>query len=46
MRSTWEQSADDWAVQVTAAGFYDVSVQPLADYWWSPAFVLTAAGRR
>jgi len=46
VRSTWEQSADDWAVQVTAAGFYDVSVQPLADYWWSPAFVLTAAGRR
>jgi hypothetical protein len=44
-RSTWEQSADDWAAQVTAAGFSVVSMEPLADYWWSPAFVLTAAGR-
>jgi hypothetical protein len=44
VRSTWEQSADEWAVQVSAAGFADVRVEPLADYWWSPAFVLTAVG--
>jgi len=44
VRSTWEQSADDWVAQVSAAGFTGVNVEPLADYWWSPAFILAAVG--
>ncbi|RKT55098.1 class I SAM-dependent methyltransferase [Saccharothrix australiensis] len=44
VRSTWEQPADRWAEQVARAGFTDVRVTPLHDYWSSPAFLLTAAG--
>ena len=46
VRSTWEQPAVTWEEQVTRAGFTDVTVTPLYDYWWSPAFLLTASGRR
>ncbi|MBB5953587.1 SAM-dependent methyltransferase [Saccharothrix tamanrassetensis] len=44
VRSTWEQPAARWVEQVTRAGFTDVRVTPLSDYWSSPAFLLTAAG--
>ncbi|ONI80282.1 hypothetical protein ALI22I_43760 [Saccharothrix sp. ALI-22-I] len=43
-RATWEQPASRWAEQVTRAGFTDVEVTRLHDYWWSPAFLLTASG--
>ena len=46
VRATWEQPATAWAEQVERAGFTDVEVTRLADYWWSPAFLLTASGRR
>jgi SAM-dependent methyltransferase len=41
-RSTWEQPAAAWAEQVAACGYRDVVVEPLCDYWSSPAFLLTA----
>ncbi|MEV0679161.1 class I SAM-dependent methyltransferase [Actinosynnema sp. NPDC050436] len=44
VRSTWEQPAAAWAAQATRAGFSDVRVTPLFDYWSSPAFLLTASG--
>ncbi|GAA3462649.1 class I SAM-dependent methyltransferase [Saccharothrix longispora] len=44
VRSTWEQPAARWAEQVARAGFGDVVVTPLHDYWSSPAFLLTATG--
>ncbi|CAL9513354.1 hypothetical protein SUDANB95_03653 [Actinosynnema sp. ALI-1.44] len=43
-RSTWEQPATSWAAQVGRAGFTDVRLTPLFDYWSSPAFLLTASG--
>ncbi|WP_309110451.1 class I SAM-dependent methyltransferase [Saccharothrix sp.] len=43
-RSTWEQPATSWAAQVGRAGFGDVRLTPLFDYWSSPAFLLTASG--
>ncbi|MFI9009034.1 class I SAM-dependent methyltransferase [Actinosynnema sp. NPDC053489] len=43
-RATWEQPAARWAEQVGRAGFTDVRVTRLHDYWWSPAFLLTASG--
>ncbi|MEU6149142.1 class I SAM-dependent methyltransferase [Actinosynnema sp. NPDC047251] len=44
VRSTWEQPAAAWVAQVTRAGFADVEITPLFDYWSSPAFLLTATG--
>jgi len=41
-RHTWEQPAAAWAAQLRTAGWHDVTVTPLADYWWSPAVLLTA----
>ena len=41
-RSTWEQPAAAWAEQLTACGYRNVAVEPLCDYWCSPAFLLTA----
>lgn len=43
-RTNWEHPATDWAGQLTAAGFTEVTITPLADYWWSPAVLLTARG--
>jgi SAM-dependent methyltransferase len=43
-RSTWEQSAAAWVAQLEACGYRDVTVEPLCDYWSSPAFLLTARG--
>ena len=31
-----------WAEQLRTAGFTEVDVTPLADYWWSPAVLITA----
>lgn len=41
-RSTWEQPATAWAEQVRACGYRNVVIEPLFDYWSSPAFLLTA----
>lgn len=44
VRATWEQPAAAWRAQVTAAGFTEVEVRPVFDYWSSPAFLLTGRG--
>jgi SAM-dependent methyltransferase len=43
-RSTWEQPATAWAAQLTSCGYTEVMIEPLYDYWSSPAFLLTARG--
>ncbi|GAA3534734.1 class I SAM-dependent methyltransferase [Amycolatopsis ultiminotia] len=43
-RTNWEHPATDWVAQLEAAGFTDVTVTPLVDYWWSPAVLITARG--
>jgi ubiquinone/menaquinone biosynthesis C-methylase UbiE len=43
-RVTWEQPAAEWQAQLEKAGYQDVSVVTLHDYWSSPAFLLTASG--
>lgn len=43
-RTNWEQSADKWRGEMDTAGFQNIEIQPLADYWSAPAFVLTANG--
>lgn len=43
-RSTWEQPATAWAAQLTACGYREVMIEPLYEYWSSPAFLLTARG--
>ena len=43
-RVTWEQPAQAWQEQLEKAGYQDVSVVTLHDYWSSPAFLLTASG--
>lgn len=42
-RTNWEHPAAQWTRQLEAAGFADVTVEPLADYWWSPAVLITAS---
>jgi ubiquinone/menaquinone biosynthesis C-methylase UbiE len=42
-RTNWEHPAAVWADQLKTAGFTDVGVEPLADYWWSPAVLITAS---
>lgn len=44
VRNTFEQPASGWVAQVLACGYRDVVVEPLFDYWSSPAFLLTALG--
>lgn len=44
VRATFEQPADAWVEQVRGAGFTDVVVTVLDDYWSSPTFLLTARG--
>ena len=41
-RVTWEQPAVQWRSQLEKAGYQDISVVTLHDYWSSPAFLLTA----
>jgi SAM-dependent methyltransferase len=43
-RSTWEQPATAWAAQLTKCGYTEVMIEPLYDYWSSPAFLVTARG--
>ncbi|MFC9250126.1 class I SAM-dependent methyltransferase [Amycolatopsis thailandensis] len=42
-RTNWEQPATDWASQLKEAGFTGIRIEPLADYWWSPAVLITAS---
>ncbi|WP_410576213.1 class I SAM-dependent methyltransferase [Amycolatopsis sp. lyj-108] len=42
-RTNWEQPATDWASQLKEAGFAGIRIEPLADYWWSPAVLITAS---
>ena len=44
VRATFEQPAGAWVEQVREAGYTDVVVTVLHDYWSSPAFLLTARG--
>ena len=44
VRATFEQPADAWVEQVRDAGYTDVVVTVVHDYWSSPAFLLTARG--
>jgi ubiquinone/menaquinone biosynthesis C-methylase UbiE len=41
-RTNWEHPAAGWVEQLKTAGFTEVDVEPLADYWWSPAVLITA----
>lgn len=41
-RTNWEHPAATWVEQLKMAGFTQVGVEPLADYWWSPAVLITA----
>jgi SAM-dependent methyltransferase len=41
-RSTWEQPATAWAEQLRDCGYRNIVIEPLFDYWSSPAFLLTA----
>jgi hypothetical protein len=45
VRTNWEKPAATWVEQLTDAGFDDVVVSPLADYWWSPAVLISASTR-
>lgn len=40
-RLTWESPAGRWAHDLREAGLEDVAVEPLADYWWAPAVLVT-----
>ena len=42
-RTNWEHPAAGWVAQLETAGFTEVGVEPLADYWWSPAVLITAS---
>jgi hypothetical protein len=44
LRNTFEQPAVAWAAQLRDCGYRDVVIEPLFDYWSSPAFLLTALG--
>jgi hypothetical protein len=41
-RTNWEHTSAYWASHVADAGFGNIEVTALADYWSAPAFVLTA----
>ncbi len=42
VRHTFEGPATGWVAGLHAAGFRDVAVAPLHDYWWAPAVLVTA----
>jgi hypothetical protein len=42
-RLTWEAPAAWWAQALRDAGFPAVEVEPLADYWWAPAVLVTGS---
>lgn len=41
-RNTWEQPAATWTTQLADAGWHHITLTPIADYWWAPAFAATA----
>jgi len=41
-RTNFEQPISDWVAELLAAGFTDIHVQLLCDYWWAPCYLLTA----
>jgi SAM-dependent methyltransferase len=43
-RATWEQPSWAWQRQLEQAGYTDVTIRPLYDYWSSPALLFTARG--
>ncbi len=42
-RLTWEAPAAWWAEALRDAGFAGVAVEPLLDYWWAPAVLVTGS---
>ena len=42
-RLTWEAPAAWWAKALRDAGFAGVAVEPLVDYWWAPAVLVTGS---
>ncbi len=42
-RLTWEAPAAWWAEALRDAGFAGVAVEPLVDYWWAPAVLVTGS---
>lgn len=44
-RTNHEHSVQDWAHDLEQAGFTQVQTQHLCDYWWEPAWLLSARGR-
>lgn len=42
-RLTWEAPAAWWAGALRDAGFSGVAVEPLLDYWWAPAVLVTGS---
>lgn len=43
-RTNWEHTAALWQEQVSRAGYEQATITPLDDYWFAPAFLLTARG--
>ena len=41
-RLTFEQSASSWQRDLAHAGFVDVEIEVIDDYWWAPAVVISA----
>jgi hypothetical protein len=40
----WEHSSQAWCHEFANAGFTDVNVIHVADYWWAESFMLKASG--
>jgi hypothetical protein len=45
-RHTWEQPLDAWVEDLVSAGFTEVRTDLVSPYWWAPAHLLDARGRR
>ena len=45
-RVTFEQPSDRWEADLAQAGFSSIEKLPVYDYWWAPAFMLRADGKR
>jgi len=41
-RTNYEQPVRNWATQLRAAGFADVTTTLLFAYWWAPAYLISA----
>ncbi|WP_020669097.1 class I SAM-dependent methyltransferase [Amycolatopsis nigrescens] len=42
-RNNWEQPVPAWRAQLAEAGYTEVTVHRFADYWWSPAVLISAS---